>query len=167
MLTAALDLVFPPRCGGCGRRGAWFCQACRDRVRRAPLTACRRCRRLVSLDPCPMCEAGEGPDSMVALARLEGPLREAVHRLKYGDRPQLAGPIVASTWLPGRLAPGLLVPVPLHPVRRVARGYNQAALLAAELARASAGACHDGLRRSRAGERGAQVGRRGDERRAA
>ncbi|HEY8740377.1 MAG TPA: ComF family protein [Candidatus Dormibacteraeota bacterium] len=132
-------------------------------MRAAPLTACRRCRRLVSVAPCPMCEAGEGPDSMVALARLEGPLRSAVHRLKYGDRPQLAGPIVRATMVGRRVAPWTIVPVPLHPARRRRRGYNQSLLLAREMAAATGAPCLDALTRLRRG--GRQVGRGGGARR--
>jgi ComF family protein len=66
------------------------------------------------------------------------PLRAAIHALKYGGRPELA-PLLArylsavfvdAPW--SRLAQpiDLLVPVPLHPQRQQARGYNQAELLA-------------------------------------
>jgi ComF family protein len=101
---------------------------------------------------------------MIALARLEGPLRHAIHRFKYGDRPQLAGPLVAATLVERRLAPSAIVPVPLHGDRRRRRGYNQAELLARELARASGVEVIDGLRRVRSGR---QVGRGGAGRREA
>ncbi|MDQ6747982.1 MAG: ComF family protein [Candidatus Dormibacteraeota bacterium] len=102
---------------------------------------------------------------MIALARLEGPLRHAVHRFKYGDRPQLAGPLVAATLVPSRVAPWTVVPVPLHPARRRRRGYNQAQLLALELTTLTGAALLDGLSRGGAGER--QVGRGGQGRRLA
>jgi ComF family protein len=102
---------------------------------------------------------------MVAMARLEGPLREAVHRLKYGDRPQLASRIAETVVSRSRLAPGLLVPVPLHPARRRRRGYNQAELLAEALAGLTGAGVVDGLRR-RVGA-GSQVGRGGEARRQA
>jgi ComF family protein len=110
-----------------------------------------------------MCEAGAGPDSMTALARLEGPLRAAVHRMKYGDRPQLAGPLLEAAWRPGRVGDAVVVPVPLHPARRRRRGYNQAQLIARELARQAGLESLDGLRR--VGTGGRQVGRGGNERR--
>ena len=103
---------------------------------------------------------------MIALARLEGPLRNAVHRLKYGDRPQLAAHLVSATWRRARVGPGVVVPVPLHPARRRRRGYNQAELLADELARRSGAlAALSALRRLEAG--GRQVGRGGEARRSA
>jgi predicted amidophosphoribosyltransferase len=61
--------------------------------------------------------------------------------------------------------PRALVPVPLHPSRRRARGFNQAEILAAALARRSGLAVADCLKRS--GPRGTQVGRPRSERLAA
>ena len=63
-----------------------------------------------------------------------------LRRLKYGGGRRLAGPL-AEMALPAlrRLlavtGPAILVPVPLHRSRQRDRGYNQAELLATELAR--------------------------------
>ncbi|MGI8609533.1 MAG: ComF family protein [Candidatus Dormibacteria bacterium] len=102
---------------------------------------------------------------MAALARLEGPLREAIHRLKYGDRPQLAEHVVAMTLLEHRVGPGTLVPVPLHRARLRRRGYNQAELLVRAMAGRTGAAWVDGL--ERVGRQAPQVGRGGPARRAA
>jgi ComF family protein len=66
-----------------------------------------------------------------------GAVVDAVRKLKFEDRPELARPLAAG-WAP--LLPEIrearvdvLVPVPLHASRLVERGYNQAALLAREL----------------------------------
>jgi ComF family protein len=143
-LDAFLDFVFPRRCAGCGQTGAWFCTACAAQARRAP----------------------PAPDGFHAVFVLEGPLREAVHRLKYADRPQLAGPLAAvMADALDRVPAGALVPVPLHPRRRRRRGYNQAELLARELGPLLGRPVWDGLRRVR--DTPAQVGRGGADRRAA
>jgi ComF family protein len=79
----------------------------------------------------------------------DGPLREILHALKYGNRPSLAQPLarlmVAGA---GDLLAGvdLVVPVPLHRQRRRARGFNQAE----ELARHLGLGWKDVLRRTRA-----------------
>lgn len=68
----------------------------------------------------------------------EGPLREAVHALKFERRAVLAAPLGA---LLRPLADPLLeridlvVPVPLHPARLRERGFNQSRLLAEEAVR--------------------------------
>jgi ComF family protein len=63
-----------------------------------------------------------------------------LHELKYHARrrvaARLAEELAADPAARAVLQPGvLLVPVPLHPRRREERGFNQAELLAAELAR--------------------------------
>lgn len=89
-----------------------------------------------------------------AACAYDGPARTAVLAFKHGNRPRLAR-LMAGLMLgaaePLALEPDtLLVPVPLHASRLWTRRYNQAALLAAELARLS-GAEHrvDALRRTR------------------
>lgn len=70
--------------------------------------------------------------------RREDGLRAWILALKHGGRTDLARALGAALHAraAGALLPGdVLVPVPLHPLRRLERGYDQAALLARELAR--------------------------------
>ncbi len=123
LLRSALDVLFPVRCVGCGRSGAYICVACLAKARRPP--------------PGPPPESGPLADVLTPFA-YEGVVRTAVQHLKYrGLRslvPEMARPMaweLAVTVPP----PFTLVPVPLHPARRRERGFNQAELLARELAR--------------------------------
>ena len=83
-----------------------------------------------------------GDSLAVALAAFayEGPMRRALAALKYTGTARLA-PILGQLSVPAldRLlaisGPATLAPIPIHADRRAARGYNQADLLAAELAR--------------------------------
>jgi ComF family protein len=160
------EFLFPPRCGGCGRRGSWFCGGCRDSALMPAPRWCPGCGRRCAVDPCPLCASGGlGPDDLVAWFHLQGPLREAVHRLKYGDRPRLAGPLVELGLARSPLPAGAIVPVPLAPNRLRERGYNQADMIAAEIARRAGRRRAHGLRRVHSA--GSQVGRGGDERRLA
>jgi len=64
----------------------------------------------------------------------DGPARQLVHRLKYGDRLDLApclGRWMARAGTELLEDADLLVPIPLHPRRLASRRFNQAALLAA------------------------------------
>lgn len=85
-------------------------------------------------DLCDACLAAPPPwDRGHAVMAYEGQARTLVHRLKYSDRTDLARP--AAAWMAARLRPrlppaALLVPVPSHRLRLLARRYNQAALLA-------------------------------------
>jgi ComF family protein len=66
----------------------------------------------------------------------ESTLRDIVHAFKYDGRRTLASPLGALLRQAGRELlqdASCVVPVPLHPWRRLSRGFNQAADLAAAL----------------------------------
>ncbi len=99
-----------------------------------------------------------------ALYLYEGPLRAALHRVKYSGerrRGEFLGELLASSAdvLVGdqRATLRCVVPVPLHQARLRQRGFNQSWLLAAAIARKLALPLEAGLVRLRATE--AQVGR--------
>jgi ComF family protein len=89
-----------------------------------------------------------------AVALFEGPARTLVHRLKYGDRLELARTLAAWMTRAGEellVDADLLVPVPLHRLRLAARRFNQSALLAREVsARCGVPADVESLRRIKA-----------------
>jgi len=167
LATALLELLYPPRCAACGEDvdEEPFCAICGDAVDPVP-PGCARCGLPGPADLCGGCALS--PPSFVSLAAgglFGGPLADAVHAFKYGERPALARPLGA--WLAGRVEapPGARVlEVPLARRRRIARGYDQAALLADALARAW-GAPRLRLALTRVRETPPQVGRSRDERR--
>ncbi len=119
-LEAILDLIFPPRCAGCGKVGDYFCRDCRHLVRK-PNLADRTY---------PLC--------VVSAGIFEEPLRSAVHALKYRKQRPLAE-ILADLMIANGLdwEPDLIIPVPLHPSRLRERGFNQAELLAQHIGAAT------------------------------
>jgi ComF family protein len=131
------------------------------------------CRRLLRrLPPRPVELAGVPAWAPVGY---EGPARALVRALKFRGAVALADAMsaqIAANAPPGLLAEGavcdpappVLVPVPLHPRRSRARGFNQARLLAEALARRTGLATADCL--ERLGAEGTQVGRGRHERRA-
>lgn len=75
-------------------------------------------------------------ESAVSLYAFEGPVREAVHLLKYGRRTMLApalGALLAGGAGPSVRGADLVVPVPLQLRRLRQRGFNQSLLLARAL----------------------------------
>jgi ComF family protein len=138
LLAALLDLLYPPRCAACGEPGEPFCPACAEAL--LPVAdGCPRCGRPGRATTCGPCTLTPPAfDRLMAGGLFGGPLADAIHALKYGDRPALARPL--GRWLAGRVAlpPGArLVAVPLGRRRRLDRGYDQAARLAEQLARAA------------------------------
>ncbi|HEV3376753.1 MAG TPA: phosphoribosyltransferase family protein [Thermoleophilaceae bacterium] len=116
-------LLAPPLCWSCGAtapRGRALCRGCRG--------------GLVFLPPEPVLVAGVRIWAPVAY---EGPARDLVRALKFHGALSLASEMaaIAVASAPAGLLRGALVPVPLHPVRLRRRGFNQAAVLASEIAR--------------------------------
>ena len=145
-LEAIRDVLVPPRCAGCGAAGAWYCVACRDGS--DPIT------RTVGTVP------------LTATGAHEGPLREAIHRFKYGNEPGLAAELGAlvGICLAADLARGIrmdaIVPVRLHPSRERERGYDQAQALALVAGRATGLPVLPAVHRLRSGLAQATLGQR-------
>lgn len=86
---------------------------------------------------CGSCLADPPPFGSVRAPYLYGgALADAISRFKYSSATWLAGPLAGlMNEVEITDAAELVLPVPLHPTRLVARGFNQSALLAAALAR--------------------------------
>jgi predicted amidophosphoribosyltransferase len=172
------DTLFPPLCpvtgAETGSDGLLSPEAWREVTFLHAGPRCRTCGRpLPGVVPgpdllCDLCTAEPRPWARGAAAMLyEGAGRQVVLSLKHRDRLDLV-PVLAG-WM-RRAAPELvaeaelIVPVPLHRRRLLARRFNQAAELARALARQAgkAGACApDLLRRVRATRSQGGLGREG------
>lgn len=81
----------------------------------------------------------EPSDDPLTVGQFGGALATAIHKLKFGDRPDLARPLgalLASRCLAAAFSPrtvDVVVPVPLGLLRLSQRGYNQSQLLAARV----------------------------------
>jgi ComF family protein len=152
-----LDLVYPATCLACDRPLAdadTICSTCFATLR--PITApyCPVLGLPFEADP------GSGTVSAEALADpppfrraraalvYNDPAARIVSRLKYGDRPELAGfcaALMAQAGADFWAAGPVLIPVPLHARRFVHRRYNQSTELARALARRTNCACRADL----------------------
>ena len=142
---AALDLVLPHHCLGCGRQGELICPACVSTLVPLEPPFCNICADPGVIGLCRNCLSQRRSSSnylsgIRAPFLLEGLMREAIHSFKYRNY-RAAAPLFGSL-MAGYLAenplPGeVIVPVPLHQRRLRERGYNQAQLLASELGKAA------------------------------
>jgi ComF family protein len=107
-----------------------LCETCGDalpswRVPDATDRRCARCRRTARVITCGR-----------SIGPYEGALRDILHALKYDHRRSVARPLGARMARAGaEVVQGadVAVPVPLHFTRQYARGFNQAAELAAQV----------------------------------
>ncbi len=149
-MQGLLDMLYPRRCIGCGGPPAepyrFICWDCWSDARKVEPPFCDRCGDPVAgaVDHgfiCYACSAEEPAfDGARSAARYDGVVGEALRRLKYGNGLWLAPDMaeILDRCLRAEypaLAFDLVVPVPLHPVRRRSRGYNQSAALAKALGR--------------------------------
>jgi len=140
-----LDFALPPRCPGCAgiiREPHRFCLDCWSALTFLGDPCCARCALPFDYGDgaemlCGNCLARPPAYDRLRAAVAYGEISRSVAlKLKYGGRPGLAETLarLMQRHLDPAGAP-LLVPVPLHRWRIWRRGYNQAALIAAALAR--------------------------------
>ncbi len=139
--SKTLDVLFPPRCVGCGDFGAFLCQKCLAGAPYAIGPRCARCWKAWYGDSCSHCARHRSAVlAQRAAFAYDGVAREAVIALKFQGVSALAQPMARqmartlADWAP---PVDVVVPVPLGWLRSRTRGYNQAALLASEVCRSS------------------------------
>ncbi|MBM3569924.1 MAG: ComF family protein [Alphaproteobacteria bacterium] len=144
---AALDLVLPPRCLGCGDRVASqgeLCARCWTGLRWIEEPCCACCGRPFEheIEPGAQCGAcmAEPPsyDRARAAFAYDPQSRGLVLGFKHGDRLETAEFLAGTLARAGRrllVEADTIAPVPLHRLRLWWRTYNQAAVLSAMLAR--------------------------------
>jgi ComF family protein len=165
----AFDLLLPPACVACGvgvdPGDAPVCTACWLKLPRVhppwcPTCGCTRTTHAAAGRSSRCGECLEWPD-----LRMEEMTVRLVHSLKYGGwrrlAPRMASAMTASARRLAGPASHRLVPVPLSEARRRERGFNQAELLGRGLADETGWPLVKLLRRRRAGEQQARLGRRG------
>lgn len=150
-LRAFLDVLFPPLCHVCKAPvpeagELHLCAACLGAM--TPITSplCPRCGVPHGTEGgidhlCGSCLLTPPPfDGARGALLYDGPLQELIHRHKYGHKAHLRRPLalLAVRHLSPfvlAVAPEVIVSVPLHRTRLRERGFNQAVLMGAVMAR--------------------------------
>lgn len=128
--ASALDLALPATCSGCAREGAPLCTTCLPALD----------ARLTLPGGTPIGLPADIPAPLLQLewcAPFSGPVRGALHDVKYAGERRLAEPLgaaVARRWSGVGVGAEVVVPVPIHAERERRRGYDQATLIAAATA---------------------------------
>ncbi len=152
-----LDLLFPVYCLGCGCEGEWICEACSEKIELLKKQACPVCGAESRTGArCFNCRAKTELDGVIAATafwgkdKKESLVKEAIHVFKYRFVKDLAGPLAAiiirqirnrqivktkEAFIFGPdMDNKIIIPVPLHSKRFRWRGFNQAELLADNIA---------------------------------
>lgn len=150
-------MIYPPRCCVCGdflwavplvaqKENARVCAQCLSGFKAIEPPYCTICGKpftsnQIENHPCEDCLRNP-PFFQTACApwRYEGPLMEAIHGLKYGQKTFVADILgqMLSQFVKNRFknqVPLLVMPVPLHSKRLRERGFNQSLLLAKPIAK--------------------------------
>ena len=143
---AAMDWVLPPRCALCSsmiRGQAGLCVTCFQSMQFLADPLCDCCGRPTSVrETGPICApcltAPPAYDWMRAAFAYDDASRALILALKYRDRLDVVPAL--STWMAGvaaeKIGPNdIIIPVPLHWRRYLARRFNQSAALALALAK--------------------------------
>lgn len=137
------DLIFPPKCAGCGKQGSYFCPKCILTVKEVT-QICPVCE-----NPSPFgqthsfCLTKTSPDGLFSFFVYEGVIKDAIHKLKYKFITDLEKDlwriIKKSLFQKGEEIKVLnkfinqekpvVVPIPLYWYKEHCRGFNQSLLI--------------------------------------
>lgn len=141
---SVFDLFFPKRCLGCGKIGRYFCDVCRRTIHSVLLNEaiCPVCEK-PAIDGAthPRCRTRYSPDGLTSFFHYDGMIRKAVKTLKYRLVSDLTAEFISliSTSTLSQCTMhhspfNALAPIPLHRMRLMERGFNQAEVLGKVLA---------------------------------
>lgn len=144
---AVFDLFVPPTCLSCHVKLAKgenvLCDICKSLIGVPPLNHCDKCGAEISDEYCSTCaETDFCFEFSRSVYGFQGPIQHLIHELKYNGR------LASAKYLAEGLCQFLkdnadykgyncIAAVPLHPVRKRERGFNQSELLARSLAKNS------------------------------
>ena len=121
ILNTILDLVFPPTCEICGKVGTYLCEKCYRKIKKYELKP--------HIDKNVLC-----------VYKYENIIREWIIDYKFNDKAYMYN-IFAHLLIKNKkvidflYSCDIIIPVPLHLMRRLERGYNQTYLIAKKLSK--------------------------------
>ena len=140
-----LDIIFPISCIGCGKASEWLCRTCLTSVGISEKQVCPICREQTSKGSvCNECMDSSALSGLLVATSYDNQLiQNAIHALKYNFIQEVAFPLAkqliailnkvdnpAIKAILKNPENVIVTAVPLHPKRKLERGFNQAALLA-------------------------------------
>ena len=140
-----LDFLFPKQCFGCGRHGSYICADCLNKIKTNSNRICPVCAKpAIGGKAHFFCQKKQSLDGLTYVFQYNWLAKKIIKKIKYrfifSAVEELSEIFLSSlgedevfTWV-CRKKP-ILVPVPLHPIRKRWRGFNQSELLGKIIAR--------------------------------
>lgn len=136
--TEILDILFPKVCIECGKYGGDVCINCIKKIEKVKTSTCFYCGKIEKLGlMCARCRKNNDTNITGIITSAiydDGPTKEMIHYLKYcgyRDLSEMLGELIVERLRYSIIINNaVVVPVPMHKKREIARGYNQAELLA-------------------------------------
>ncbi|MCI7814497.1 MAG: ComF family protein [Lachnospiraceae bacterium] len=142
-----IGIFYPYQCPFCrtivGGGHPDLCASCRENIKKISEPRCKKCGRPIRVPEKEFCgDCEEKPhlyEEGMALYLYEGEVRKAVHRLKFQNQRvygEIFGKAMAEAFEEKIKKWGVeaVIPVPMYKKKQRKRGYNQAELLAREVA---------------------------------
>ncbi len=144
-----LDTLFPVTCLSCQKSGIWLCAPCARKIKLLDFQVCPYCEKIETPAgaACPHCKekfirkkASLPLDKMVVATKYAQPgISRLIYAFKYSFVDDIGAPLadlICNAILNNPLPlPDIIIPIPLHSRRLRWRGFNQAQVLADNLAK--------------------------------
>ena len=143
-LNPIIDLIFPKICLGCncklGKQQTFLCAECETPLEFLTGNICEICGSIKEINHCKTCETNTFSfDKACSVFHFNQIVQNLIHELKYSEMTKIAKYLggFAGEYL-RKFEPfknvDIIAPVPLHKVKKRARGFNQAEFLTKEIA---------------------------------
>lgn len=133
VISHSLNLLFPIRCVHCGAIGEQICARCNPLIQWIMMPFCQYCGIPGSTSTHHTCIDRTVLEQIRTATIFSGPIRKALHALKYRNNRSLANLLVTLSspyWPIASWGIDCIVPIPMGLDRLKERGYNQAELIA-------------------------------------
>lgn len=141
LVNKFLDLIYPKRCLNCSNVGDHICDSCLGSLSFCETQICPECQRpAIGGFTHALCQHPQGAERLLCAFKFEGPIEKGIKALKYQGVKEIAQTLIdlaLESFTTANVTFGedsLIVPVPLHPIKKLERGFNQAVLLSSALA---------------------------------
>lgn len=129
MLEFVLNLLFPPKCGFCGKINSdYLCKKCEIKLRKFKI------KKEIQTSK------NQEFSKHICAYNYKEEIRSKIIDYKFNDKPELSNTFV-KLLLNNKKICGFLenydiiIPVPMHPKKQIQRGYNQTELIAKKIAK--------------------------------